>query len=116
MDRVKVSRGVLMTAMIAIFGIFGIDKFIHPTSWLGWIAPWMVIVSGIPRESLLWMAGGLELLLAAALLFPHRIVRRVAVWGMVLHLIFILTQTGLNDIFIRDAGLLLSGIALALLL
>lgn len=116
MERVQASRGILMTAMIVVFGIFGIDKFIRPLVWLGWIPEWTENMSGIPREIWLRVAGGIELLLAAALLFPHRLVRRIAAWGMVVHLTMILTQTGFNDLFIRDVGLLLSAIALAILL
>lgn len=105
-----------MTAAITVFGLFGADKFIHPASWIGWIAPWMEHVSGISRATLLQIAGGFELLLAAALLFPQKLVRRIAAWSMVMHLLFILTQTGFNDLFIRDFGLLLSVVAMALLL
>ncbi|OGJ64299.1 hypothetical protein A3C37_05475 [Candidatus Peribacteria bacterium RIFCSPHIGHO2_02_FULL_53_20] len=116
MDRVKIARETLMTAMITVFGLFGIDKFIHPAAWLGWVAPWIENLSGISRGTWLRVAGGYELLLAAALVFPHRLVRRIAAWGMVIHLIFVLTQTGFNDLFVRDLGLLLSAIALGILL
>lgn len=116
MEREKAAKGILMTAMVAVFGIFGIDKFARPDVWLGWMPPWLADLSGISLETWLMITGGIEVLLAAALLFPHRLVRRIAAWGMVAHLIAVLTQTGINDIFVRDLGLLLSAIALALLL
>ena len=116
MDRVKAAKGTLMTAMILVFAIFGVDKFLRPEIWMGWIPEWLADSSGIAQKTWLMIAGGVELLLAAALLFPSRIIRRIAAWGMVVHLIFVLTQTGMNDLFVRDLGLLLSAVALALLL
>ena len=50
MDRVKIARETLMTAMITVFGLFGIDKFIHPAAWLGWVAPWIENLSGISQN------------------------------------------------------------------
>lgn len=116
MERTKAARGTLLIAFVGLFGIFGIDKFLRPDLWLGWIAAWTENMSGVSSQVLLRIAGGIELLLATALLFPHRLVRRIAAWGMAVHLLFVLTQTGFNDIFVRDAALLLSAIALAVLL
>lgn len=116
MERVKAARGVLMVGMVTVFGAFGADKFLRPEIWIGWIPPWMEDFAGMSQEMWLRIAGGIELLLAAALLFPQRLIRRIAAWGMVMHLIIVLTQTGVNDVFVRDFGLLLSAIAMALLL
>jgi uncharacterized membrane protein len=116
MQKIPVARGVLLSALVIVFGIFGVDKFARPLMWIGWIPLWMEDVLGIARETWLLVAGGIELLLAAALLFPHRLVRRIAAAGMILHLIAVLTQTGFSDIFVRDLGLLFSAIGLLILL
>ena len=70
MEREKAAKGILMTAMIAVFGIFGVDKFARPDVWLGWMPPWLADLSGISRETWLMITGGIEVFLAAALLFP----------------------------------------------
>jgi uncharacterized membrane protein len=116
MQKNSVARGVLMSAMIIVFGVFGLDKFLHPLSWIGWMPLWMDGLLGINKSQWLMVTGVIELIFAAALLFPSRIVRRIAAYGMALHLAFILTQTGMNDLFVRDLGLMLSAVALALLL
>ena len=77
---------------------------------------WIDGLMGIGKSQWLMVAGGLELIFAAALLFPNVTVRRIAAYGMVLHLGFILTQTGMNDLFVRDLGLMLSAVALGILL
>jgi hypothetical protein len=116
MQKNSVARGVLMSAMIIVFGVFGIDKFLHPLSWIGWMPLWMDGLFGIGKSEWLMVTGGIELILASALLFPNRIIRRIAAYGMALHCFFILTQTGINDVFVRDLGLMLSAIALAVML
>ncbi len=116
MQKYSVATGILMSAMIIVFGVFGIDKFIHPLSWIGWMPLWMDGLLGIDKSQWLIITGGIELVLASALVFPKAAIRRIAAWGMVLHLGFILTQTGMNDLFVRDLGLMLSAVALAVML
>ncbi|TSC57117.1 MAG: hypothetical protein Greene041662_1066 [Candidatus Peregrinibacteria bacterium Greene0416_62] len=105
-----------MTAMVTVFSVFGADKFLRPEVWMGWMPSWMENALGISREAWLSSAGGIELLLAAALLFPQRMIRQIAAWGMAAYLILILTQAGMNDLFVRDLGLFLSAVAMAILL
>ncbi len=116
MQKASVATGVLMSAMMIVFGVFGIDKFIHPLSWIGWIPQWMDGLFGIGKSQWLMVTGIMELILASALLFPSVLIRRIAAWSMVLHLAFVLTQTGMNDLFVRDLGLMLSAVALGILL
>jgi uncharacterized membrane protein len=116
MQNIAVARGILVSAMVIVFGVFGVDKFMHPLAWIGWMPPWIDGFLGIDKAQWLMVTGVLELIFAAALLFPARVIRRIGTWGMVLHLIVVLTQTGLNDLFVRDLGLLLSAVALGILL
>lgn len=116
MQNTAIARGVLMSAMIIVFGVFGIDKFLHPLSWIAWMPPWIDGLVGLSKSQWLMVTGASEIILASGLLFPKTIIRRIAAWGMTLHLCFILTQTGINDLFVRDLGLMLSAVALAILL
>lgn len=116
MQKYSVATGVLMSAMIIVFGVFGLDKFLHPLSWIGWLPLWMDGLMGIGKSQWLMVTGTIELILASALLFPKTAIRRLAAYGMALHLAFILTQTGMNDLFVRDLGLMLSAVALGILL
>lgn len=112
----RIARNILIAGLVFVFGWFGIDKFIHPLNWIGWMPLWMEGLFGMTRESWLSVIGSLETFLAAALLFPHRLVRKLAVTGMALHMIGILSQVGINDIFVRDVGIFAAACALFFLL
>jgi uncharacterized membrane protein len=100
------STYLLIAAAAFVFGLFGIDKFANPLLWIGWMPSWMEGFLGLSRSAWLQITGALEILFAIMLCIPIRNVRRSAVILMILHLVAVLTQTGWNDIAIRDIGLL----------
>ncbi len=104
---------ILTASLVLVFGYFGIDKFLNPTIWIGWIPAWMDGLLGLSVYTWLNIIGVTELLLAFLLVIPVRRVRQAGVILICLHLIGILTQVGWNDIGVRDLGLL--GAALGLL-
>jgi hypothetical protein len=107
---------VLIIGLAFVFGYFGIDKLITPLVWIGWIPLWMEGLLGMTRETWLSIIGIGEIFLAVLLLIPHLLVRKVAAALSTLHLLGILTQTGWNDVAVRDIGLLAAAVALFLLL
>ena len=116
MQKDRLAFRFLTIGLVLVFGWFGIDKFLHPLTWIGWMPTWMDGLMGMPKDTWLQVTGAIEIVLAAALLFPIRIIRRIASIGIILHLIAVITQIGINDIFVRDVGLLCAAVALALLL
>lgn len=116
MERNNLAIGLLTTALVLVFGYFGIDKFLHPILWIQWIPAWMDGLLNIPKETWLTIIGCIEIFLALLLLIPNRTVRKLGVFLMILELLGILTQVGINDIGIRDAAILLSALSLAALL
>ncbi len=98
---------ILLTLGLAfVFGWFGFDKLMHPEFWLGWIPMGMEGLLSFSREGWLTIIGCTEMLFALLILIPVRAVRRVGTVLIALHLVAILTQTGWNDIAVRDIGLL----------
>jgi len=116
MGRNDIARGLLIAALAFVFGAFGIWKFASPILWIGWIPLWMEGLLGLTRDTWLQVIGAIEIILAVLLLIPHRRLRQIAAILMALHLVAVLTQTGWNDITVRDTALLLSTFALLLLL
>lgn len=116
MQRKTVAIILLALGLAFVFGAFGIGKFEDPLLWIGWMPAWMDGLLGLPQSTWLRIVGLTEILLALLLLIPVRTVQRVAAILMALHLLGVLTQTGWNDIAIRDIGLLLSSLALLFLL
>lgn len=111
----RYAHGLLTAALAIVFLYFGIDKFAHPTLWIGWIPLWMDGLLGMSVNVWLGLIGALEILFALLLLFPVRKVRQAACILIALHLVAILTQVGWNDVGVRDTGLLLAALALLFL-
>lgn len=116
MQRQSIAKWLLIAALAFVFGYFGVDKWVHPEFWIGWIPGSFEGLMGLSREAWLVAIGGTEVLFALLLLIPFRNVQRAGAILVALHLIAILTQVGWNDIGIRDIGLLLSSLALFFLL
>ena len=103
----KVFPNLLLTLGLAfVFGYFGADKFVHPEFWLGWIPLWMEGLLTFSRTGWLMIIGFTEILFALMILIPVRTIRQIGTVLIALHLVAILTQTGWNDIAVRDIGLL----------
>ena len=112
MTRTTLSRWILLAGLAFVFLYFGIDKFVHPKIWIGWMPDRMDGLLGIGNDRWLSLIGATEIAIGVMLLIPIRIVQKVGTALAVLHLLGILTQVGWNDIAVRDIGLLLMGAAL----
>ena len=116
MDRKHAAQYVLIGSLAFVFGYFGIDKFLSPLLWIGWIPEWLNGALGASKETWLRIIGVIEILSAIGLLLPIRRLRQLACIGMMLQLLGILSQTGWNDVAARDINILLSALALLLML
>jgi len=116
MQRPSLAKNILIAGQVFVFAYFGIDKFVHPELWLGWIPMWMDNLLGMPRETWLSIIGVSETLMAILLLIPVRSVRLTGAILIALHLAGIITQVGWNDVGVRDIGLLIADLALIFLL
>lgn len=99
-----------------VFGYFGIDKFIHPLLWVGWMPLWIDGLLGFPKELWIRVFGTMEIV--TALLVASQ-VKKLQMAGALLasaQILGILTQTGWNDVAARDVVILCSALALFLLL
>ena len=114
-QHVRLARTTLIIALAGVFLYFGIDKFLQPLVWIGWIPQWMDGLM-LPNSTWLRVFGAVEIVLGAMLLVPHAMLRKLACSVIILHLIAVLTQVGINDIGVRDAGLTLAAVSLWLLL
>lgn len=96
----------------SVFLWFGIDKWIHPESWFGYIPNWFWPLSPVGAEETLIILGILEFLIGAMLIMG-KYVREAAILAVV-QLFAILVVTGANEVTVRDVGLM--GIYLALII
>lgn len=107
-------RWLLILGLAFVFGYFGIDKFWHPILWIQWIPDWMDGLIGMNKDAWLKLIGASEIILAVGLLLPSYLIQRIAAALCGLHLLGVLTQTGWNDVAVRDIGLLAIAITLVI--
>lgn len=116
MQRVRLATWILTIGLAVVFAWFGIDKFLTPAAWLGWIPGWMDGLFWTSRETWLSIIGASEIFFAILLLIPVRNVRRAGAVLIAIQLLGILPIAGFNDIGLRDFAMMMSAVALAVLL
>ncbi len=110
------ARWTLLASLVFVFLYFGIDKFVHPILWVGFLPLWMNGLMGIENDAWIIIIGVIEVLLALLLIIPVPIIRKIGVVLIALHLLGIIWQVGWNDVAVRDIGLMLSAVALFFLI
>jgi uncharacterized membrane protein YphA (DoxX/SURF4 family) len=116
MQRIRLGTWILSIGLAVVFGWFGIDKFLNPVAWLGWIPAWMDGLLGMPSTTWLNIIAVSEMTFAVMLLVPVRNVRRAGAVLIAVQLLGILPIAGFNDVGLRDFAMMMSAIALAVLL
>ncbi len=114
--RPHLARWILILGLAFVFIVFGVDKFVRPILWIGWMPAWIDGFLGYSKDIWLKIFGVQEVIFGALLLVPHRRIRQLGSILISPHLVAILTQTGWNDIAVRDIGLLAASISLFFLL
>ncbi|WP_153502923.1 hypothetical protein [Cumulibacter manganitolerans] len=94
----------------------GIDKFVNAlTDWPGYLAPWIVGLLPFSAQTAMYIVGVIEIVAGLAVAWKPRYAGYVvALWlaGIIVNL---LTYPGFYDVALRDFGLLIAALALALL-
>lgn len=107
---------LLWAGFIAIPLIMGLDKFFNVlVNWENYLAPWLVELSPFSAHTMMLMIGVVEIAAAVMVaLKPRYAASVVALWlaGIIVNL---LSHSGFYDVALRDFGLLVAALALALL-
>lgn len=107
------ARLTLAIGLAFVLGYFGIDKFIHPLNWIGWMPDWMNGLAGISVHTWLSIIGAFEIFLALGLCIPWKGIQHWSALFASLHLTsIVLLAVGWNDIAVRDAALTCAASAL----
>lgn len=112
MSSVTAARWTLIAGVAFVFLYFGIDKFVHPTLWIGWMPDWIDGLAGQTDDAWMQFIGVSEIVIGVAVLIPVRIIQKAGALFATIHLAGILTQVGWNDVAVRDAGLISMTMAL----
>ena len=103
---------ILRVGLGTTFLWVGILILKEPLSWAGYLHPWALTLSPFSPEVLMMITGIFDV--ALGVLFLLNLGVRVAGFLAALHMVGILVGGGVNDITVRDIGLLTAGLALGM--
>ena len=106
----KTSFHILRVGVAITFLWIGVLIFKQPEAWAGYIAPWAMKLLPVSIERAMMSTAVLDIVIGFFLLIDS-FVWIAALVGSI-HLIIVLTVSGITDITVRDIGLLTATIAL----
>ncbi len=97
-----------------VFLLLGIDQFVHTTAWTGYLPQWFIdfLPAWQTPEKFMIVNAMFDCLLGLLLLIG--VFTRIVAVIAVLHLTGVIITIGYTDIAIRDIGILLGALAVAL--
>ena len=106
----KTSFHILRVGLAITFLWIGILIFKQPEAWGGYLAPWAINLLPVSLEQAMIGTAILDIVIGVLFLFDFW-VWFAALVGAV-HLIIVLTVSGITDITVRDIGILAAAVAL----
>ena len=107
----KTSFHILRVGLGITFVWVGVLIFKEPQAWGGYLQPWAAGLLPIPLEQAMMGTAILDIVIGA--LFLIDCFTWLAALVGAIHLIIVLTVSGITDITVRDIGLLAGTVALA---
>ncbi len=96
---------LLRFAVGAVFLWFGVDKWVHPSAWYGWMPSWLTsFLHGGALDSFIYLNGIFEVAVGLAFVANRFVQIAAASAGAFLFLIAL--TVGANEVTIRDNALL----------
>lgn len=111
----KYAHDVLRIGLSILFLWFGMSQLLSPADWVSWIPSWatsLPLPIVVTPEQLVLYNGGFETVLGALLALGFLV--RTSALLLSLHLLVITFEIGYSPIGVRDLGLALSTLALAM--
>jgi uncharacterized membrane protein len=106
----KTSFHFLRVGLAITFLWIGVLIFKNPEAWGGYLQPWAAGLLPIPLTQAMIGTAILDIIIGLFLLFDF--VPWLAAFVGTVHLIVVLTVSGITDITVRDIGLLVAALAL----
>lgn len=108
----KTSFHFLRVGLAITFLWVGVLIFKNPEAWGGYLQPWAAGLLPIPVAQAMIGTAILDILIGAFLLFNFLPWLAAAVGAI--HLVIVLTVSGINDVTVRDIGLLVAALAIVI--
>jgi uncharacterized membrane protein YphA (DoxX/SURF4 family) len=113
MSQQEIGYHILRFGLAAVFLWFGFSQLLDGLNWVSWVPEWAVEVLHISPAMIVLLNGAFEVVLGG--LLACNVLTRWAALALALHLAVITIEIGLNEIGVRDFGLMVATLALALL-
>ena len=115
-DAIRHAYVILLVGFVALPIIAGLDKFFHVlVDWPQYLAPVIPHISGLSASIIMMIVGVVEIVAGIIVAFTPKFggfLVMAWLWGIIINLLLI---PGYYDIALRDFGLSLGALALALL-
>lgn len=95
---------ILRFAVGSVFLWFGVDKWVHPEAWYGWVPGWAWKFIPFSPQLFMHLNGAMEFIIGILLVSGRFIRPAAAVAGLFLLSLFIVL--GSNEVTVRDMGIL----------
>ncbi len=104
---------VIRVGLAGVLLWFGVQEIFAPEAWIGYVPEWAITWSGVSAAAIVLLNGTLETIFGLLMLVG--VFTRIVALIMGLHLILIAFSLGYNSIAVRDIGLAMAflGIAVA---
>jgi uncharacterized membrane protein YphA (DoxX/SURF4 family) len=113
LDRFRpIAPAVLRIGIALVFLWFGLQELTNPTDWTSYIPSFATKLSHLNAYTLTYINGSFEVL--AGLLLILGLWTRIVAALLFLHLLSILSVVGYNPIGVRDFGLMIASLSIAL--
>lgn len=110
MNKLKIwSSPILRIGLALVFLWFGINQIIDPTVWTAYLPEWLVSMSPISANNIVYLNGVFEIIFGTALLFGF--FTRFVAFLLFLHIADITFTVGFDAIGVRDFGLTITTLA-----
>ncbi len=102
---------VLRLGLSAVILWFGINQILEPQAWTVWVPEWTALL-GIDATTVVYMNGGFEIIAGLMLLTGFLV--PFAALALFLHLCVIILEIGMTPTGVRDFGISVALLALAM--
>lgn len=113
MKRDELGLLLLRLGLGGVFIWFGIDKFFHPKLWSAYMPPWFSGILPVEMFTFIYLLGVFEIIVGLLVLIG--LYTKFAAGISAAFLLGIIASLGLNEIMIRDVGLLFLALGIAVL-
>ncbi len=103
---------VLRFGMTAVILWFSLQQFLHPDQWVAYVPPSATALLHLSATTLVYVNGTFELVFGILLLFGWQV--RIVALLLALHLFDIMWVVGYGQIGVRDFGLALATLVVAM--